>query len=79
MSFTNRTHTAETKRKMSEAQKKRYSRETEQQREHRIQAHKDWYKNANKLIQEDAEKAQYEAHKEFVLREYERLKNMGEI
>lgn len=72
-------HTEETKKRMSESQKRRYERETAEQKETRIKHQREYYKKANELLQKEIEQNLYNAHKEFVVREYNRLKANGEI
>lgn len=72
-------HTEETKKRMSESQKRRYERETAEQKETRIKHQREYYQKANELLQKEIERNSYIAHKEFVVREYNRLKANGEI
>ena len=71
--------TEETRKKMSESQKKRYERETPQQKEKRINSIKSFYQRANALMMEEKEREREEAHRAFIMEEYERLKSDGVI
>ena len=64
---------------MSESQKKRYERETPQQKEKRINSIKSFYQRANALMMEEKEREREEAHRAFIIEEYERLKSDGII
>lgn len=71
--------TIETRNKMSESQKKRYERETPEQRQNRINSIKSFYARANALIMEQKEREREEAHKAFIISEYRRLKAENQI
>ena len=71
--------TEETRRKMSESQKKRYQKETQEQKEKRINNIKSFYKRANALMMAGIEKQMKEAYRQNIIAEYERLKNDGLI
>ena len=71
--------TEETRRKMSESQKKRYQKETQEQKEKRINNIKSFYKRANALMMAGIKKQMEEAYRQNIIAEYERLKNDGLI
>ena len=79
MSLKGKTHTIETRKRISESMLQRYQNETAEQREKRIQAKKDWYARAKELMDKEIEERLYQAHKQFVIGEYERMKMNGEI
>lgn len=79
MSFKGKTHTIETRKRISESMLQRYQNETAEQREKRIQAKKDWYARAKELMDKEIEERLYQTHKQFVIGEYERMKMNGEI
>lgn len=79
MSFKGKKHTIETRRRISESMVKHFKNETSEQREKRIQAKKDWYSKAKELMNKEIEERLYQAHRQFVIGEYERMKINGEI
>lgn len=71
--------TEETRKKMSESQKKRYERETPQEKEKRIKSIRSFYQRAKALMIEEEKREREKAHRTFILEEYERLKSDGRI
>ncbi len=69
----NKPHTEETKKKMSEAQKKRWANMTQEQRDHHKKRIKDFWAKVEAQEEEQRQKDFAEAHKEYIWNEFNRL------